>query len=62
MNLRYKCDNCHNEFETKYVFNGFCTFCGHDYMQCLNFDEWDRMTGYGKKRQADLDRLRGERE
>lgn len=59
MILKYKCDNCHQEFETKFVFNGFCPYCNHDQVSCFNFDEWDRMTKYGKKRQEFLDRLRG---
>ena len=58
MMLKYECQNCHKTFETEHVFNGFCPHCNYDYMTCLNFDEWDKMTGYGKRRQADLDRWR----
>lgn len=57
MNLKYICDSCHQDFETKSVFNGFCPWCGHDYMTCLNFNEWDKMTKYGEKIQAALDRM-----
>lgn len=58
MNLIYKCEHCQNEFETTEVYNGFCPYCNYDRMGCLNFDEWERMTQYGKKIQASLDFFR----
>jgi hypothetical protein len=61
MNLKYKCQKCEVEFETKHVFNGFCPSCGYDYLTCLNFDEWDRATGLGKRRAAELDLQRKKR-